>query len=124
MKTAIILSMLLGLAAAAAVQIGCGATPAAQTDKTASVAQVEKVVETEPLQGPAPSIKSSQADSVQPIQDVADNDGPQTRAVEIGYKKGMRVPEFGMSLLDGTRITSAKLIEEGNPTFVYFHATW
>ncbi len=85
MKTAIILTLLLGLAAALAAQIGCGTAPAAQADKTASVARAEK---------------------------------------EVGYKKGMHIPEFGMSLLDGTRVTSAKLVEEGKPTFIYFHATW
>ena len=123
MKTAIILSLLLGLAAALAAQIGCGATPAAQTDETASVAQAEKVVETEPTQLPAQSSKSSQADSVQPTA-AARADEPPAEAVQVGYKKGMHVPEFGMSLLDGTRVTSAKLVETGKPAFIYFHATW
>ena len=123
MKTAIILSLLLGLAIAAAVQIGCATTPAAQTDETAPMAQAEKVVEAEPTQLPAQSSKSSQADSVQPA--VATRaDEPQAEAVEVGYKKGMHIPEFGMSLLDGTRVTSAKLVEEGKPAFIYFHATW
>ncbi len=51
-------------------------------------------------------------------------DESQEEVVEVGYKKGMHVPEFGMTLLDGTRVTSAKLVEEGKPAFVYFHATW
>ena len=123
MKTAIILFLLLGLAAALAAQIGCGATPAAQTDETAPVAQTEKVVETEPTQLPAQSSKSSQPGSAQPAV-AARADEPQAEAVEVGYKKGMHIPEFGMSLLDGTRVTSAKLVEEGKPAFIYFHATW
>ena len=123
MKTAIILSLLLGLAAALAAQIGCAATPAAQTDETASVAQAEKVVETEPTQLPAQASKSSQVDSAQPTA-AARADEPPAEAVEVGYKKGMHVPEFGMSLLDGTRVTSAKLVAEGKPAFIYFHATW
>ena len=123
MKTAIILSLLLGLAITAVAQIGCAATPAAQTDETASVAQAEQVVETEPPELPAHSSKSSQADSEQTTV-AARADEPQTEAVEVGYKKGMHIPEFGMSLLDGTRVTSAKLVEEGKPAFIYFHATW
>lgn len=123
MKTTVISCLLLGLAAAA-VQIGCGVTPAAQTDETASVAQAEKIVETEPPQLPAPLPKSSQADSVQSTVGEQAADQPQEEVVEVGYKKGMHIPEFGMSLLDGTRVTSAKLIEEGKPTFIYFHATW
>lgn len=124
MKTTIILSLLLALAVAVTVQIGCGASPAAQTNNTASVAQTEKVVETEPPLLPAPLPKSSQADSVQPTAEARAKDEPQMEVVEVGYKKGMRIPEFGMSLLDGTRVTSAKLVEEGKPTFIYFHATW
>lgn len=124
MKTTVILFLLLGLAAAAAAQVGCVATPAAQTNKTASVAQAEKVVETEPPQPPAPLPRSSQADSVQSTVDEQSKDQPQEEVVEVGYKKGMHIPEFGMSLLDGTRVTSAKLVEEGKPTFIYFHATW
>lgn len=122
MQAAIILSMLLGLAAAA-LQIGCGASPAAQTDKAASVAQVEKAVEAGP-QLLTPSTKSSQGDSVQPVVDEQAKDEPQEEVVEVGYKKGMHIPEFGMNLHDGTRVTSAKLVEEGKPTFIYFHATW
>ncbi len=123
MKAAIILSLLLGLTAAAAVQVGCGAAPAAQTDKTASVAQVEKAVEAE-TQLLTPSAKSSQAGPAQPMVGEQARDEPQEEVVEVGYKKGMHVPEFGMSLHDGTRVTSAKFVEEGKPTFIYFHATW
>ena len=123
MKAAIILSMLFGLAAALAALAGCGATPAAQTGNTASVAQDEKAVEAEP-QLPPPSAKSSQADPAQPMVGEQANDEPQEEVVEVGYKKGMHIPDFGMSLHDGTRVTSAKLVEEGKPTFVYFHATW
>jgi len=124
MKTAVTFSLLLGLAAAAAVQIGCVATPASQPNEDASVPQVEKVVETAPSQSAAPSSKSSEADSAQPLVTVRTKDEPQKEVVEVGYKKGMHIPEFGMSLLDGTRVTSANLVEEGKPTFVYFHATW
>ena len=49
---------------------------------------------------------------------------PAPHPVEIGYKVGMQVPEFGMSLLDGSTLTSASLTDQGKPTFLYFHATW
>jgi len=48
----------------------------------------------------------------------------QTETVEVGYKVGLRAPEFGMSLLDGSSVTSAGLVEEGKPVFLYFHATY
>jgi len=124
MKTASTFSLILGLAAAAAVQINCVATPASQPNEDASVLQFEKVAETEPSQSAAPLLKSSQGDSVQPSVTARAMDEPQEEVIQVGYKKGMHVPEFGVSLLDGTRVTSAKLVEEGKPTFIYFHATW
>lgn len=124
MKTTIILSLLLALVVAVTVQIGCGASPAAQSDNTAPVDQAEKVVETEPTQLPDPLLQSPQGDSVQPTVNAQAKDEPQVEVVEVGYKKGMHIPEFEMSLLNGTRVTSAKLVEEGKPTFIYFHATW
>lgn len=124
MKTSIKLSLLLGLVAAAAVQIGCGTAPAAQADKTAHEAQFEKAVAVQPPQSPEPLPKSSQADSIQRMVGEQAKHEPHEEVVEIGYKKGMHIPEFEMSLIDGTRVTSAKLVEEGKPTFIYFHATW
>lgn len=124
MKTTVIIGLLLGLAAALAAQIGCGTAPATQADKTSPAAHVEKDSEAEPTQLSAPLTNSSHADSVQPVVDIHAKDEPQVEVVEVGYKKGMHVPEFGMSLLDGTRVTSAKLVGEGKPTFIYFHATW
>ena len=49
---------------------------------------------------------------------------PKVETVEVGYEVGLRAPEFGMSLLDGSRVTSAGLAEEGTPVFLYFHATY
>ena len=49
---------------------------------------------------------------------------PATETVEVGYQVGLRAPEFGMSLLDGSRVTSAGIVEEGTPVFLYFHATY
>ena len=45
-------------------------------------------------------------------------------AVEVGYDVGLRAPEFSMSLLDGSEVTSASLAMEGKPAFLYFHATF
>lgn len=49
---------------------------------------------------------------------------PKAASVEIGYRVGMQAPEFGMSLYDGSRVTSESIASEGKPTFIYFHATW
>ena len=62
----------------------------------------------------------TQAQTIAPTVDTA----PQTQTVDVGYEVGMRAPEFGMSLLDGSKVTSSRLTDEGKPVFLYFHATF
>ncbi len=40
-----------------------------------------------------------------------------------GNLEGNRIPEFAMTLADGSAVTSATLVEEGRPTFLFFWAT-
>ena len=114
MKIRTTLSPLFGLGALLAVLIGCGTAPASQSVESVPAPQTPKV-EAEP-QAPVAAPTAPQA-AVAPVEEEA-------VAVEVGYKVGMQVPEFGMSLLDGSKVTSAKLVDEGKPVFIYFHATW
>ena len=83
----------------AALGLGCGASSTARDADSTS----------------APAAPQSVA--------VVDSE-PKAETVEVGYEVGLRAPEFGMSLLDGSRVTSAGLVEEGTPVFLYFHATY
>lgn len=47
-----------------------------------------------------------------------------TAAVRIGSGVGERVPDFQMRLADGSVVTSAHLLSEGQPVFLFFFATW
>ena len=116
---------LLGLAAFTVVLLGCGTAPAAQTAEieTASVASKVASVNTQPAESaPAANVLKSESSPQESTQ--AKESKPEPEVVEVGYKVGMQVPEFGMSLLEGNRVTSANLLEEGKPVFIYFHATW
>ena len=93
------LTLLLALGAALALIIACGASSTAQDADSPS----------------APAAPQTVA--------VSDSE-PKVETVEVGYEVGLRAPEFGMSLLDGSRVTSAGLAEEGTPVFLYFHATY
>ena len=42
---------------------------------------------------------------------------------DTGNQVGYRVPEFTMALADGSEVTSASLVEEGQPTYLFFWAT-
>ena len=106
------IASLLVLAAGLTLLIGCGTAPASQSPEIAPAPDSSRV-----FQPTAPA----QPDSSKPE---AVEVKPEPQAVEVGYKVGMRAPEFGMNLLDGANVTSASLAEQGKPAFIYFHATW
>ena len=93
------LAFLLGLAAMVTVLLGCGAAPAAQTAEPPSAVQ-------------------------KAMPDASENDGSEVEVVEVGYQVGLRAPEFGMTLLDGSRVTTSNIVDEGKPVLLYFHATY
>ena len=47
-----------------------------------------------------------------------------TTLVKIGSAVGDRVPDFTLSLHDGDTVTTASLLAEGRPTFLFFFTTW
>ncbi len=129
------LLLLLGIIIAAAMTLGCGAAPASQTTDSASEPQPSvsaptvKTTEsgaTSQTPASAPATKAVEsAPAPQPTAPVAATKSElQTDIVEVGYEVGMRAPEFGMSLLDGSKVTSSVLASEGKPVFLYFHATF
>ena len=98
MKNRVSLLLMLAIGATAALVLGCSSVSTEQEADSSS----------------APSAP----------QAAAIESPPQAETVEVGYKVGLRAPEFGMSLLDGSSVTSAGLVEEGKPVFLYFHATY
>ena len=98
MKTRVLLLLLLTLGVTAVLVLGCGSSSTEQDVDSSS----------------APSAPQAAAVESQPANET----------VEVGYQVGLRAPEFGMSLLDGSKVTSAGLVEEGKPVFLYFHATY
>ena len=102
------LTSALGLGVALAVLLGCGTAPAHQPPEGAN----------------APTTPGLEQPTAVKAQPEPESKSIETETVEVGYKVGMQVPEFGMSLIDGSTITSASLTDQGKPTFLYFHATW
>lgn len=45
-------------------------------------------------------------------------------SILVGTQVGNRIPEFKIIYEDGTEVTSASLIENGKPVFMYFAASW
>ena len=119
------LSLLLTLGATIGILFGCGAAPASQTVESISVPPAPKVVPaSEQVAMPTQTAEMSQAASAPKETIEAVKSEPEAGPVEVGYKVGMRVPEFGLSLLDGSQVTSAGIVDEGKPVFIYFHTTW
>jgi len=42
----------------------------------------------------------------------------------IGSNVGERIPDFAITLIDGSIVTSADLLAERQPTFLFFFETW
>ena len=99
MSARISLALLLGLGAIMVVLLGCGEAPAAQTVESPAVVQ-------------------------KTVPDASTSSSSEVEVVEVGYQVGLRAPEFGMSLLDGSRVTTASIIDGGKPVLLYFHATY
>lgn len=117
------LTSALGLGIALSVLLGCGAVPASQPseDANAPTTSMQPTAVTAQLQ---PESKAIETDAVAPKTTLAKESELELQSVEVGYKVGMQAPEFGISLIDGSALTSASLIDQGKPTFLYFHATW
>ena len=99
MRTGSSIAYLLGLGALMAMLLGCGTAPAAQ-------------------------VADSQPEVQKAMPEAPANGGSEVAAVEVGYNVGQRAPEFGMSLLDGSKVTTSSIVDEGKPVLLYFHATY
>ena len=49
---------------------------------------------------------------------------PMPPPVPVGAKEGQRIPDFSITLADGSVVTSQLLLEANQPTFLFFFATW
>ena len=129
------LVLLLGIVLTAVVALGCGAAPASQSTDSASAPQpsasapTTKATESPSASQPSASVTTVKTTESPPAPQptaavTAAKVETQADTVEIGYEVGMLAPDFGMSLLDGTKVTSSDLTDEGKPVFLYFHATF
>ncbi len=107
------LPLLLALCATVAVLVGCGSAQDSQEAESVAAPQPQ------PVATAVESAPQAQTDVAPTVESA-----PQAQTVDVGYEVGMRAPEFGMSLLDGSKVTTSDLADEGKPVFLYFHATF
>ncbi len=112
MKIRVPLPLLLSVGVILGVLLGCSSDPATPTATSAPAHQPAAVVAT------AENVSKATEAVV-----VAESE-PKAEVVKVGYDVGLRAPEFGMSLVDGSRVTSSSLSEEGRPVVLYFHANF
>ena len=75
----------------------------------------------------ATSIQESQPPQQPKSSPAASAAQPTTRVIQevnVGHEVGNRIPDFELSLEDGTRVTFASLLEDDKPVFLFFMATW
>lgn len=66
-----------------------------------------------PTDTPAPEVPPESADAAS---------DPVTFA--IGSNVGERIPDFAITLVDGSTVTSGELMAQRQPTFLFFFETW
>ena len=49
---------------------------------------------------------------------------PKADSAPVGNKVGLRIPDFAITLVDGTTVSSADLLAQRQPTFLFFFETW
>lgn len=98
------------------ILVGCSATPASQVAEESAAPQASQQVAEESI---APQA-TQQASAAQ----MQHSEAADSQVIEVGYKVGMQAPDFEMTLLDGSKVTSASIANEGEPVLIFFHATW
>ena len=94
---------------------GCGASSETASDANGAIPARQQGASIAPSQtaNPAPSASVAPAPTTKPVAEV-----------KTGNSVGNRVPDFEIRLVDGSAVTSASLLSEGRPVFLFFFATW
>ena len=117
MRTRKSVALILGLGALAALLLGCGQAPAAQVSDPPPPVKVAEPPPVAQVEEPPKPVQETP-------HDTSTTNGSQAEVVEVGYQVGLRAPEFEMSLLDGSTVTTSSIVDEGKPVLLYFHATY
>ncbi len=128
LSVGVILGVLLGCSSEPATPTAASAPAPRPTEVVATAESVPKATEAVVAANsePRPTEVVVVAESVpKPTEVVVAVDSePKAEVVEVGYDVGLRAPEFGMSLVAGSRVTSSSLSEDGKPVVLYFHANF
>jgi hypothetical protein len=101
------------------------AVPARET--TPKQDTTPKTVKQDTATAEKPAAQSGQSTTVvekQPPAAAVKPEVPSQELPPIGSQVGNTVPEFTLNLLDGASITSAELMNQDRPSFLFFHATY
>jgi hypothetical protein len=103
--------------------VACGtssapvAPPAGKASPTGSSANNEPALPGSPLTEPAAPADSAESADAEP--------GRETFTTHtIGNNVGDRIPDFAITLVDGSTVTAAELLAQKQPTFLFFFETW
>ncbi|MBM3948337.1 MAG: hypothetical protein FJ312_03690 [SAR202 cluster bacterium] len=99
--------------AAVVLAVACGgAAPAAPAAQDTPAAQATAIA----VEG--------RAGEAAPSPTTAPTEPTQAPAAKVGNQVGDHIPDFSIRLADGSTKTSADLLAEGKPVFLFFMATW
>ena len=114
-------------AAAAPTEAPVALPPAANASPTSPAAATTEAPPTATLL-PTPAAPQTVNTTVPPTEAATATSAPPPEPVPppvpVGAKEGQRIPDFAMTLADGSVVTSQLLLEANKPAFLFFFATW
>lgn len=116
-STRVVFSM---LGIALLLTLACGASvPAAQVDVSSGPSS-EPVAVSEAAPESTKSVTYATFEPYVPREKPTPTPG----FTDSGNKVGDQIPDFTITLVDGTKVTSVELVEQRQPTFLFFFESW
>jgi hypothetical protein len=101
-----------------ALMLGCAASAPPQPTDTIAPTVQPSATNTPAFGSPTPGSGST------PLATATGGAKTDLASIPVGTDVGDRIPEFAISLADGTTVTLDDLVQEQRPTFLFFFTTW
>ena len=108
------LLLALCLSLAAALFAACGSEEPTSTPTTAPTAA--------PTTAPQPTAPAAATEATQDTMAPTATEEPPRMMVEVGNQPGQMAPDFDLTTVEGAQVSLSSL--QGQPTVIYFFATW
>ena len=94
--------------------LACGSVVSPVEPEATTATAVGPTVESAAPASPTAPVVPSETAGVEPVP----------ASYVVGNDVGERIPDFAITLVDGSTVTSGELLAQEQPTFLFFFETW